>query len=284
MSTKNTWEAFDEEPWPDEPSTGVRTPPPPFDLARFAQDSESRIRAFAEASKRPTGPPPPFHPSVNLHELPRAGLAPPLPPGVQASLLECARRAELTRAQLRLGGVSRHEATNALRAELVRIREESESAKIDAISAMTIALEGAIVALAGEPADTMHAAHVLVLEDDLAIRDRVTVAVEALGFRVRAAAGVHALTELAAHSTPRAVLVGGGTGGASKGWEVLSRMLPLEGVPLIVGGRAGGTGLEALVRAAGADDYLRFDLPICELIVELDAIFTALGVGLATAP
>jgi CheY-like chemotaxis protein len=282
-SSKNTWEAFDEEAWPDEPATGVRTPLPPFDLVAFAKDSETRIRAFAEASRRPTGPPPAFHPSLSRPDEPAAAGAEALSTPIQTALRDCARRAELARAQLRVGGMSRQEATSAIRAELARVREECDAAKVDAISALASALEGAIVALGGEHDDPLYPTHVLVLDDDLAVRDRVTVAVEALGFRVRAADGVDALTELAAHATPHAVLVGGGASGSSKGWEVLSRMLPLEGVPLVVGGRVGGTGLEALVRAAGADDYVRFDLPICELIAELDAIFTALGVGILAA-
>lgn len=280
-SSKNTWEAFDAEPWPDEPATGVRTPPPPFDLVAFAKDSETRIRAFAEASRRPTGPPPPFHPSLNQPD--EAAGAEALSSPVETALLDCARRVDLARAQLHVGGMSRQEATSAIRAELARVREECALANAEAVGAMGAALEAAIVALGGDHEEPLHPTHVLVLEDDPAVRDRVTVSVEALGFRVRAAAGGHALTELAAYATPHAVLVGGGANGGSKGWEVLRRMLPLEGVPLVVGGRVGGTGLEALVRAAGADDYVRFDLPICELIAELDAIFTALGVGLTTA-
>jgi CheY-like chemotaxis protein len=282
-SSKNTWEAFDQEAWPDEPATGVRTPPPPFDLVAFAKDSETRIRAFAEASRRPTAPPPEFHPSLSRPDEPATAGADALSSPVETALRDCARRTELARAELRIGGMSRQEASGAIRAELARVREECDTAKLGAIGAMAAALEGAVVGLGGEHEDPLHATHVLVLEDDPVVRDCVTVAVEAIGFRVRAADGVHALTELAAYATPHAVLVGVGASGASKGWEVLSRMLPLEGVPLVVGGRIGGTALESLVRAAGADDYVRFDLPICELIAELDAIFTALGVGITEA-
>jgi CheY-like chemotaxis protein len=277
MNDKTGWDAFDDDAWPDEPVTGVRTPLPPFDLAAFAQESESRILAFAEAAKRPTAPPPPFHPSRNPRER-SSSRVDLLPAGVEATLLECARRTELTRAQLHVGEMSREEAARVIHGELGRIDEAGAGAS-SALGAMARALAEAVLELGGasDGDEITPERHVLVLEDDPTLRDRVTVAVEALGFRVRAAAGQEALTELVAHDTPGVVILGDGMGGGSNVWEPLRGMLPLDGVPLVVGGRATGAGIDALICATGADDYVRFDLSVADLVKELGAIFTALG-------
>lgn len=189
------------------------------------------------------------------------------------ALLDCARRAELTRAQLRIGGLSAGEAGRVLRAELARVREVGVS---DALGVLAISLGAAFGELGGVgEEESRSVGTVVVLDDDVDVRDRLTVAIEAIGHRVCSAGRGEALKELAAHDMV-AVLVGVDRGGGSC-WEVLRGMLPLEDVAIVIGGRGACAGLETLAADAGADDFVRFDLAIHELIEELGTIFVALG-------
>ncbi len=278
MSSRNssraqtTYAVFDEE-WPSEPPSSIRTPPPPFDLQAFAADSECRLRACAEADRRSTAPPPPYHGSVFPSGSKGDTAIAPL-------LVDCARRTDLARAQLRVGSMSAEEASRAICAELARVRDAGPS---EALSTLTATLGSAFAELGGFPVDENGgASSVLVLEDDVDLRDRLTLSLEAIGYRVHAACRSEALTELAAHNAV-AVIVGVDPSSESSVWELLRGVLPLEGVSVVVGGRSAAPGLEALAAEAGADAFIRFDLGVHELIEELGTLFSALGLAEAQA-
>src|SRR5437867_1583965 len=75
----------DEAAPPSEGRAARPTPPPPFDLAEFARDSESKLQSSGESDAHSTGPPPPFHPaSVHPAALPERGSAEWLPASLQA--------------------------------------------------------------------------------------------------------------------------------------------------------------------------------------------------------
>ncbi len=257
----------------------MRTPLPPFDVAAFAADSECRLRASAEAERRSTAPPPPYasvHParSPQLPASPGTPAAPAGPSAAVEAILDCARRAELTRALLRIGGMSREEAARVLRAELERVEAEERVAPVRALMTALAATVAELGGVADEKTQGERA--ILVLEDDVQLRDRITVALEALGHTVRTAPRSDVLTEISAHEV--AAVIVGVDGGGGAAWQLLRELLPLEGVPTIVGARMAGPGLESLAAEAQADDFVRFDLAVDELVEELGTIFAALGV------
>jgi CheY-like chemotaxis protein len=251
-----------------------RTPPPPFDLAEFARDSESRLRASAETDAHSTAPPPPYHPA-SVHPMPVQDEPHGwLPPALQTEVLDCARRTALARAQLRIGNLSREEAARALGAELAGIEGAARGAHSETLQAIAGALREAIEEL-GSASDgvSLRRRRVIVIEEEEAVRDRITLAVEVHGYLARAAASAAAVTRLTSADSPDVILVGVSPAGAPQLCAMTREVLRAADAPVIAFARASGAKLEELAREAGASLYFSSDLSLDGLIAELGVIF-----------
>jgi hypothetical protein len=172
------------------------TPPPPFDIVRFARESESSIRAVA---------------------LLESVAVPAAPPALGLKLKEVARRAELLDHSLRAGALSRDEAVRALCNQLVAVADSARHANVEPLADAVDAFERVITELENvSPRGGRVLRNLIVADPGAHARVRVALAAEVLGFEVRSASTLDELSDLADELAPDAVLAG----------EAMCRLLP----------------------------------------------------------
>jgi CheY-like chemotaxis protein len=269
--------------WEAQPLPPPRpTPWPTFDLAAYARDSDTNLLAeqLEALDKLSTAPPPAFHPaSVRpRHEShhPREAtelVAAPL----RARILECAERAHLLRTQLRIGGLTREEASRALTSELTAVETEANDLRAPAIGALMSALRGAVEELGGISGQARGVQFdVVVLDDEATRRARVALAVESLGHVARGANTLTELSILAAERMPDVIFVAATLEASSRHLDVctlLREVVRSESLPVVVFAAATGARLYELARAVGAERSFSADFEIEAIMEQLTGIF-----------
>jgi CheY-like chemotaxis protein len=231
------------------------TPPPPFDLAQFARESDTNIRAAALAAL------PDKHESV--------------PPAMQLRLEEGARRAEVLGESLRVGALSRDEVVRALRSELAAITAGAQGEHIESLAAATSAFGHLVEELGGlTPQSERGVRHVVLLDHDPSSRALVGVAAEVIGLSVRSAQDLADLTRLAAERKPDVVLVSAAMRGRFPRKQTLCAIVSevLPGVPVILFSDANGVELRDVARTAGAEHYVTIRGGVDHLMAELSGV------------
>ena len=272
--------------WEAQPLPPPRpTPWPTFDLEAYARDSETTLLAeqleqLGALDKLSTAPPPAFHPaSVRpRHESyhPREStelVAAPL----RARILECAERAQLLRTQLRIGGLTREEASRALTSELTAVETEANDLRAPAIGSLMSALRGAVEELGGISGQARGVQFdVVVLDDEATRRARVALAVESLGHVARGATTLTELSILSAERMPDVIFVAATLEASARHLDVctlLREVVRAESLPVVVFAAATGARLYELARAVGAERSFSADFEIEAIMDQLTGIF-----------
>ena len=258
------------------------TPWPTFDLEAYARDSETTLLAeqLEQQGKLSTAPPPAFHPaSVRpRHEsYPPRELTELVAAPLRARILECAERAQLLRTQLRIGGLTREEASRALTSELTAVETEANGLRAPAIGALMSALRGAVEELGGISGQARGVQlDVVVLDDEATQRARVALAVESLGHVARGATTLTELSILAAERMPDVIFVAATLEASARHLDVctlLREVVRAESLPVVVFAAATGARLYELARAVGAERSFSADFEIEAIMDQLTGIF-----------
>ena len=227
-------------------SSNFPTPPPPFDVDRFARSVET-----------------------NLH-----------PGAVVDGLDDHARRIELLNATLRAGGLSAQQAARALCAELRSVESQTShpavAGTIGPIAALAAALRLTVESLGGIAADCAgDARDVLVLDDDEVTRDLVVLAIEAQGHTVRTASTLHQFVALFHERRPDVILseVQLVDAPAQSFCEFMRQVVGDDLVPIVLFASAEGRELQQVAQTTAAARFISKDQGMETLLTELNALF-----------
>jgi CheY-like chemotaxis protein len=236
-------------------TSNIPTPPPPFDIAQFARESDTSIRAAALAAL------PEKHESV--------------PPDMQSRLEEGARRAEVLGESLRVGALSRDEVVRALRSELAAIAAGAKGEHLGSLAAATTAFGHLVEELGGlTPQSERGVRHVLLLDHDPSSRALVGVAAEVIGLSVRSARDLAEFTRLVAERKPDVVLVAAALRARFPRKQTLCAMIAeiVPEVPVVLFADANGVELRDVARVSGAEHYVTTRGGVDHLMAELSGV------------
>jgi CheY-like chemotaxis protein len=248
------------------------TPVPSYDLEAYARDSE-HLRARSEID---TSPPPPIHPA-SLPAIPRVRPLPGhMPSSLQSQMGECARRADLLAAKLRVGAVSREEASRILRTELNALEVSAGSTTMRSLRTLVLGLRGVMAEIGGIAEEGAAAGReVLVLDADPTTRALVALALESHGHFAHTAASLADLTSLRGGADFGAIFVAmdfPGTDPAQPFCRMLPEIVRSDAIPVVLYGRAPEARLAAIAERAEADASLRIDLEITDLLAAIGTL------------
>ena len=235
------------------------------EVEQIARESERKIRAAEAVAKVPTAPPPPYHPASILPASPGEAEAKDtgeaLPRSLRRRLTECTTRLELVMAQLGAGGLSRQEASNVLRVELLALDAAARGAQLPTVVAMLAALRvlseelsGLAVQLAAAPMQ------ILVLGEEPEPRERLAVAIETLGHNVRSMSSLRELSERAMLPPPDTFFVSASLRGEAPDTgfgDILKELAHAERARVVVYTTAVGASLNVVARESGAQGCVR---------------------------
>jgi CheY-like chemotaxis protein len=197
---------------------------------------------------------------------------------VIALLEDRARRTELLAALAGAGGLDTRRTASVLSAELGELEGSAREVGLDAMATMARAMQRVVEQLGGVEAARWQPREVIVLDDNEITRDLITLALQADGHRVRAAATIADLAYFVSERRPHVLLTEAripdapGAPGA-RFCSYLRRAIALEKIPIVMFSSARGEELAALAREAGADLYLSKDQGIADLMRELARLF-----------
>jgi CheY-like chemotaxis protein len=254
-------------------------------MGEYARDSESRLRAVGQTlrsaahDEKSTAPPPNLQATPDDARASRDAIEPEERPSaaeaLRHSLTDCVHRAELLRAMLRVGGLSRVEGARALREELRELGTIAALAGDGTLEAMSNALRLAIEELGGVADESSGARDVLVwVGEEAGLRDVIAVAAETQGLRVRVAKDSYEFWAVLVERPPDVVIVRADvTGFDARELCGLTREAMGEHqapIVLLVGSTSGA--LAAMEESTGADRCLHTDVGIEGLTAELAAL------------
>ena len=190
-------------------------------------------------------------------------------------LEERARRIELLGALAGAGGIAADRAANALCAELGELEASASEVGLDGLGAMARAVGKVVGYLGGVPVAPWQQREVIVLDDNEVTRDLITLALQADGHRVRAAANVAELSTFVRERKPHVLLTEAQMPDApgTRFCNYLRVTMALEKIPIVIFSGARGDQLAMLAREAGADLYLSKDQGIGDLMREVARLF-----------
>jgi CheY-like chemotaxis protein len=231
---------------PAERPSKIPTPPPTFDVGRFAQTLETDLR----------------------------------PGAVLQKLDDSARRIELLSATLRAGGLSAEQAARALRSELRSIEARSSDPAVvgttGPIAALAAAVRVVVESLGGIDRDPAgEERDVLVLDNDEVTRDLVVLAIEAQGHTVRTASTLHQFVALFHQQRPQVILSEAKLqeAPAESFCQFLRQTVGDDVIPIVLFTSAEGRELEEVAQTAGAERCICKDQGIEALVTEMNALF-----------
>ncbi len=256
------------------------TPLPPFDPEVFARESELHLLA-RNACK--TLPPPPLYPASFKEGAPAGALTERVSVTLQSCLRDAARRAALLASTLRMGALSREEATRALRLELDTIEAAADGSRADSVSAIVASLRDLIEEIGGiageSPAPPWE---VVVLDTSVETASFIALALESHGHRARVATSLEDLG-LARDADDEvgvdAVFVAIDHPEANPDVpfsRTLREVAGCEGLPIVLYGRAPQDRLASLAARAEADCALRIDTGVDEFLEAVGALLERL--------
>jgi CheY-like chemotaxis protein len=277
---------WDDVPQPDSEPGRRPTPWPSFDLAAFARESETSLKAAdasegrekSERADKPTAPPPPFHPASLRAPSRVRSIVEAITASLHARILECTDRTQLVRTQLRIGGLSREEAARALVAELGALEWEA-ARNGSSIAQLTVALRTMIEELAGLAGQSEGVQFdVVILDESAETRARVALAVESIGHVARGASSLSELAILAARRMPDAIFVAAASDGARQPeiCALLREVVRSDSVAVVLFATARDSNVEQIAREAGATRSFRAYEEIEVMKEELRDVFGAL--------
>lgn len=186
-----------------------------------------------------------------------------------------ARRMELLGALAGANGLPAEHAASALGAELGELEVSAGEVGLDALGAMARAMRRLLEQLSGVSPVAWRQRDVVVLDDNEVTRDLVTLALQAEGHHVRAAASIAEMIYLVRERKPHIVLTEARMPDAPGGefCTYLRELMALAHIPIVLFSSARGDELARLARDAGANLYLSKDQGIADLIAELSRLF-----------
>jgi len=218
-----------------------------------------------------------MQPHGTAAERPRAELEPVTPRQrrVLGLLEDRARRTELVAALAGAGGFPPERAAAVLCAELGELEITATEVGLDGLVAMARAARRVVELLGGVKVAHWRQRDVIVLDDNEVTRDLITLALQAEGHRVRAAASVAELSLLVRERKPHVLLSEARMPDApgARFCNYLRVTMALERIPIVIFSSAHGDELDVLAREAGADLYLSKDQGIADLMKEVARLF-----------
>ena len=192
---------------------------------------------------------------------------------MQLRLEECAARVLMLRGQLSKGDMSREEAANVLRLELLALESEAKASFATPLVVVVAALRAAVEEIGGIAHD-IHGVplDIVVLDEDQAMRDRIAVAIESMGHAVRTASSVAELSRLASSQVPNAIAVAAEMRGRSPQphfCAMLRETARSERVRVLVYTAAPGTSLAEIARDTGASHCFSASVPLEGIVEQL---------------
>jgi CheY-like chemotaxis protein len=217
------------------------------------------------------GEAPPREPGASLE----SDLITPRQRRLVGQLEDRARRIELLAALTTAGGLPIDRAAGVLGAELGELATSAGEAELTSLGAMARATRRLVEQLGGVASVAWPQREVVVLDDNEVTRDLVTLALQAEGHHVRAAACVAELSSLVRERKPHVVLTEARMPEApgARFCHYLRQLMALEQIPIVLFSSTRGDELAALAREAGANLWLSKDQGISDLMSELARLF-----------
>jgi CheY-like chemotaxis protein len=200
---------------------------------------------------------------------------PPRQRRVLDQLEDAARRTELLAALAGAGGLEALRAATVLSSELGELEAVALGVGLDGLAALARSAGRVVELLGGVKVEQWRRRDVIVLDDNEITRDLITLALQAEGHRVRAAATVGELSALVRARKPHVLLSEARLPDApgTRLCAFLRVNMALEGIPIVIFSSARGDELEELAREAGADRWLSKDQGISDLMGEVARLF-----------
>ena len=194
---------------------------------------------------------------------------------VMTMLEDRARRTELVAALAGAGGLDPARAATVLSAELGELETSASEVGLDGLVAMARAARRVVEQLGGVTTAQLPQREVIVLDDNEITRDLITLALPAVGHRVRSAGSVAELAYLVRERRPHVLLSEARMPDApgARFCNYLRLTMALEKIPIVIFSSAHGDELGVLAREAGADLYLSKDQGISDLMREVARLF-----------
>jgi CheY-like chemotaxis protein len=186
-----------------------------------------------------------------------------------------ARRTELLAALASAGGLDPERAASVLSAELGELERGAGEVGLDGLVAFAGAVRKVVEYLGSVKVAHWRQREVVVLDDNEITRDLITLALQAEGHRVRAAANVAELSVLVRERKPHILLTEARMPDApgAQFCHYLRETMALEKIPIVIFSSAHGDELALLAREAGADLHLSKDQGIGDLMREVARLF-----------
>jgi CheY-like chemotaxis protein len=194
---------------------------------------------------------------------------------VMTLLEDRARRCELLAALAGAGGLERERSANVLCAELGELETTAAEVGLEGLGAMARAARKVVAHLGSVKVAHHRQRDVIVLDDNEITRDLITLALQAEGHRVRAAASVAELSYLVRERKPHVLLSEARMPDApgARFCNYLRVNMAMEKIPIVLFSSAHGEELTRLAHDAGADLYLSKDQGIGDLMAEVARLF-----------
>jgi CheY-like chemotaxis protein len=265
-----------------EPSTFPRPPLPPRDsaLEAPASDSSSQVRVRAE---RDTAPPPALHLASMPPASPETRIAESVTGPLLSQMEDCAHRAEILATTLRVGALSREEASRILRTELAALGVSARATSQGAMASLALHLREVVEEIGGIASENLDLGRdILVLDADRSTGALLALAVESHGHAVRLATSLADLNRLRVGTKFDAIFVAMDFPGADPKHpfcRMLREIVGSETVPVVVYGRASEMRLMSIAVRVQADGTLRIDMGIEDLVPVVGDLLARLASG-----